>query len=470
MASRVLLVSANRCTVPERVFPLGLTQVHTALRQAGHTCGWFDVLAQGPPLEEVIESFQPDFVGISVRNIDDVILRNNETFYQDLIPLCARLRRATQRPLILGGSGFSIFPRELLELSSADFGIAGEGEVTFPTLIRSLERGEPYDQIPGLVFRRGGRVVTNPPCAGAVAHEVSEADRPEAATAHYLNSTGVLNLQTQRGCSFRCCYCTYPLLEGRRHRRRPPELVAAEFTQLQRLGAKYAFIVDSVFNSSTAHVQEVCEAILRAGVKIAWGCFLRPRGLTPELMKLMVRAGLAHVEFGSDSFCDEVLRAYQKDFSFDDIQYSTELAWNENVDFCHFLIAGGPGETMETLQRSYESSVRLRNPVIMAVAGMRIYPETPLHRRALDEGVIEPDTDLLTPCYYLAPNLNAETLLSQLKQLAQRSPNWVVGDPGPAYFKLVEKLRKRGVVGPLWSYFSAIQRLWPQEAPDSAMV
>jgi hypothetical protein len=123
---------------------------------------------------------------------------------------------------------------------------------------------------------------------------------------------------------------------------------------------------------------------------------------------------------------------------------------------------------METLQRSYENSVQLGSPVIMAVAGMRIYPQTPLHRRALEEGAIQPDTNLLNPRYYLAPGLNAETVLSQLRQFAQRSPNWVVGDPAPAYFTLVDRLRKRGVVGPLWSYFSAAQRLWPQAAPSTA--
>jgi radical SAM superfamily enzyme YgiQ (UPF0313 family) len=97
-------------------------------------------------------------------------------------------------------------------------------------------------------------------------------------------------------------------------------------------------------------VAETCEAILRTGSKIPSGCFLRPRGLTPELMKLMGRAGLAHIEFGTDSFCDEVLAAYHKDFTFDDALHSSELAHQERIDYCHYLICGGPGETLETMQ------------------------------------------------------------------------------------------------------------------------
>ena len=154
--------------------------------------------------------------------------------------------------------------------------------------------------------------------------------------------------------------------------------MADEFEALERQGAKYAFIVDSVFNSSPTHVAETCEAICRRKLTIRWGCFLRPQGLTPELVQLMARAGLAHIEFGSDSFCDAVLHEYGKDFTFDDIQQSSEAARAAGVDCCHFLICGGPGETLETLRLGFENSLRLRGAVIMAVAGMRIYPGTRL--------------------------------------------------------------------------------------------
>ena len=207
----------------------------------------------------------------------------------------------------------------------------------------------------------------------------------------------MLNIQTQRGCAFHCCYCTYPLLEGRAHRRRPAEAVAEEFEQLQTLGARYAFIVDSVFNSSPRHVAEICEAILARNLKLKWGCFLRPQGLTRELMKLMARAGLSHIEFGSDSFCDEVLEAYEKGLSFDDIAKSSELAHQEKLDYCHFLIAGGPGETRETLRQGFERSTRLVGAVMMAVVGCAFIPARHLHQRALAEGVINSETNLLTP-------------------------------------------------------------------------
>lgn len=55
---------------------------------------------------------------------------------------------------------------------------------------------------------------------------------------------------------------------------------------------------------------ETCEAIVRRDAKVSWGCFLRPQGLTAEQMNLMARAGLTHIEFGSESFSDSVLDAF----------------------------------------------------------------------------------------------------------------------------------------------------------------
>jgi radical SAM superfamily enzyme YgiQ (UPF0313 family) len=468
MSSRILLVSINTCATPDPVFPLGLAQLAAALRVAGHEVRWHDVQVPGGSLEETLADFRPQFAGISLRNIDDVLIRKQETYFDGLNALCSRIRKAAGCRVILGGSGFSIFPRELFEFSGADFGICGAGDRSLVELISALEARRDVSGVPGLVRRHEGRIRIHPPAPAVAVPELDEADRPAAIVDHYLRTGGMLNVQTQRGCTFRCCYCTYPVIEGRTHLRQPPEQVAEEFAQAARLGAKYLFVVDSVFNSSARHVAEICEAIIHRNVKISWGCFLRPQGLGSELMQLMARAGLAHIEFGSDSFSDEVLASYQKDLTFEDIRHSSELARRHGIDYCHFLIAGGPGETPDTLQQGFERSRHLQNAIMMAVVGMRIYPGTHLFERALAEGRITRETNLLKPAYYLAEGLTQETVFSQLQEFSRLSPNWIAGDPAPAYARLVERLRQRGIAGPLWGYFSMIQRLWPQGVPASS--
>jgi len=461
MASRILLISINRYTMPAAVFPLGLAYLNAALRRAGHDTRWLDCHADSRPLSAVLAEYRPDFVGVSIRNIDDVSIRKRETFYDGLDAMIETVREVNPCPVVLGGSGYSIFPERLLQLTGADYGIQGEGEESFPALISALANGRDVTNIPGLVYRRGREIVVNARqlLRGAIGLEA--ADRPPRLVSRYLQRGGMMNLQTQRGCIHACCYCAYPVIEGPAHRRRPPDLIAHELAQLEAQGVKYVFIVDSVFNSSPRHVMETGEAILARKLNLRWGCFLRPQGLTPSLMDLMVRAGLAHIEFGSDSFCDSVLEAYGKRLTFDDIRRSSELARQHGVDFCHFLICGGPGETRETLDSSFENSQSLGGAVVLAVVGMRIFPGTALHRRLLRAGEMTDGADLLTPTYYVAPGLTEEEIFARLRQFSARSPNWIIGDPTPDYTRLVERLRGRGVAGPLWSYLPLIQRLWP---------
>jgi radical SAM superfamily enzyme YgiQ (UPF0313 family) len=327
------------------------------------------------------------------------------------------------------------------------------------SLISALEQKTDYSNTSGLVFRNADRIIVNPRNDSVRLRGLAMPERPDRLVEFYLRKSAMLNIQTQRGCAFRCCYCTYPVIEGRHYQRHMPEAVAEEFEAVQNLGAKYLFIVDAVFNSSNEHVTGVCEAILKRNLKIKWGCFLHPKNLTPELMRLMARAGLRHIEFGSDSFCDSVLEAYGKNFTFEDIYRSSELALREKVDYCHFLIFGGPGETRETMKQGFENSRRLQRAVILAVVGMRVYPGTLLYARARREGGAGIEADLLQPRYYLSPALTENEVFEHLHEFGRLSPAWIVGDPTPLYQKLTERLRAKGIVGPLWSYFAMMQQL-----------
>src|SRR5260221_1327383 len=131
----ILLVSGNRCTTPEPVFPLGLAHLSAALRRAGHDVHWWDSLTDGDLLPELPLNFKSDLVGISIRNIDDVIIRKQETYIGGLRELVDAIHQKLGCPVVLGGSGFSILPRETLEITGSDFGISGESEAPLLGLI-----------------------------------------------------------------------------------------------------------------------------------------------------------------------------------------------------------------------------------------------------------------------------------------------------------------------------------------------
>lgn len=451
VSSRVLLINVNQCEAPYPVYPLGLSHVAAALTGAGHEARLFDMSHEGPQLAKVIASFAPDVVGISLRNIDDVDIEKQRFFVPDLINVVQQVKQLVDAPIVIGGSAFSLFPEELLRMSGADYGVRGEGESATCALVGALKANEPIDTIPGLVYRRNGSVVSND-AHSSDSVDVSAAMHPRDLTDFYLRRSSMLNVQTQRGCGYRCCYCTYPLIEGQRFRYRDPKAVVDEIEEARRLGATYFFVVDSVLNTSREHVLGFCEELIRRELNIGWCCFLRPAGLDDELMSTMARAGLRHVEYGSDSFCDSVLQAYGKGFTFDDILRSSELARAHKVRYAHFLIAGGPSETEQTLREGFDNSRRLRRTVIFPFIGMRLYPGTPLYERAVSEGVVERSQSLLEPCYYVTPSLGEPGIRELLNEFGAESRNWVVGELPPELTRIAGQLRAKGVQGPLWEF------------------
>jgi radical SAM superfamily enzyme YgiQ (UPF0313 family) len=276
----------------------------------------------------------------------------------------------------------------------------------------------------------------------------------------YIDQGSLPGVQTQRGCPLRCCYCTYPVIEGKRSRFRTGEEVAEEMKRLVALGVHYTFIVDSVFNTRADHVVDVCEAIIRANINMEWECFLRPsRQMTRETLQLMHRAGLRHVEFGSDSFSDPVLKRYGKSFKFAEIEHVSQLAHELKLNYSHFLITGGPGETPETLEETLARAATLPGAYYFATIGMRVYPGTYLWKELNPEANGETAGDyLIEPRFYLAPGFTSEGLYGRLNEVRAKAHNWIIGDPPPAFVATMDKLRQRGVRGPMWEFVELLQR------------
>ncbi len=463
---RVLLINLNSYDQPYPVYPLGVAYIDGALREAGHQTQVWDGRMSRGSIEDALGAFDPHVVGVSMRNVDNVQQHSPRSFVKETIECCAQIRMRTNAVLVLGGSGFSIFPKELFEQTGVDFGIQGEGELTLNDLIRSLQAGGSVETIPGLVFRSdSGEVRWDPAGPRRAVFSSVPYHVPELIKA-YAGEGSLPGIQTQRGCPLRCCYCTYPLIEGKESRYRTGEQIAEEMRRLAALGVKYTFIVDSVFNTRADHVVEVCEALIRADTGVNWECFLRPRGATRELLALMKRAGMRHVEFGSDSFSDPVLKAYRKSFTFEEIRAVSEHAHALGLHYSHFLIFGGPGETPATIDETLERSAQLPGAYYFATVGMRVYPGTPLWREVAPEARGEVPADYLSePRFYLSRELEAGTLYQRLSAFRSQHPNWIIGDPPPNFVATIGKLRKRGVQGPAWEYIEYLQRMQASQQP-----
>ncbi len=443
---RLLLLSVNTTTYPYPVYPLGLDHIAGALAPR-HEVQILDmnVLGDTGHLDAAIGDFDPDVIGLSIRNIDNSDTLATKSFVRGYEGVIRSIRGSTKAPVVIGGSGFSIFPGELMARLDADFGVIGEGEFLGP-LLDALEEGTVVPELPGIIGR-GGSDRGPVSWTGAVKRRFRPAD---AQLRFYLKRGGILNLQTKRGCPFHCIYCTYPRIEGRRLRLNAPDEVAREARELQEKGARYLFITDSVFNSDYVHSMAVARAFHRQGLTLPWGAFFAPTRPPDGYYEGLAEAGLTHCEFGTETLCDTQLERYGKPFCVEDVTAAHESARRAGVHIAHYLLLGGPGEDARTLGETMERMEDFRKAAFFVFCGMRIFPGTPLYDLALKEGQIATGQDLLTPVFYRSKDVEPQEIISKVQKQARGRMNWVYGDGGEKSERIVARMHAHGHHGPLW--------------------
>ena len=140
---RVLLISANTEKINILPVPLGLNYVAAATQNKGHNVKVLDLMVHTDsrlPIREMIKSFHPDVIGISVRNIDDQNMNDPRFMLDEVKEIVLHCRSLSDATIVLGGAGYSIFPDAVLTYLEADMGIQGEGESAFPELLERLEK------------------------------------------------------------------------------------------------------------------------------------------------------------------------------------------------------------------------------------------------------------------------------------------------------------------------------------------
>lgn len=450
---KVLLISVNNETAPYPVAPIGAAYIATVLNNNGHDVRILDLCFVENDFFAVgnlLRDFLPDVIGISIRNIDNLTYNQSIFYLPRINDIVNFIKVNTHVPIIVGGSGFSIFPEEVLRYLQLDIGIVGEGETAFSMLISRLNGLNGLDTIPNLCYIKNGEFKLNDACYSSFDYSP---DRTLLDNKKYLQLGGMANIQSKRGCPFKCTYCTYPNVEGNTLRFREPGYIAEELREMEaKYGIDYVFFVDDIFNIPEEHAIAVCEEMIRCNLGIDWTCFATPKGMTAELAKLMKAAGCKGIEFGSDAGAEKTLRGLGKSFTIDDIVYAAECCNSIDLPNAHYIIIGGPEEDSATLNETFTLFEKIRPTAVIALVGIRIYPNTLLFRRAIKDSLIEKDRNLLEPVFYLTPKIDTATIFQKVSEYAKSQPNWILPSFNIRYnTHTLTLLRKMGTKGPLWN-------------------
>jgi len=430
---RILFISPNQCRLVFLPLPLGLASVVASLAPE-HEVLVLDFMFLDEPLarvDRVMAEFRPELVGLSVRNIDNQDSVHPEAYSPQVKELVDHLKELGPAPVVLGGAGFSVAPREFMEFTGADFGLVGEGEESFARFLQAYP-GREWEKVPGLIWRQEGRFRQNPL---APIRRLDLLPRPalEHFTPRLYEETpgsaglpGLIPVQSRRGCPMKCVYCTTPRLEGAATRAWAPEQVTSWLAHWhEQWGLTRFYFVDNIFNCPPAYGRRLCRAIEELRLPLAWSCLINPAFPDPELFHLIRAAGGAMVQVGNESGSELVLTGLGKGFDRNKVELTLKLLEAADLPYTCFLLLGGPGETPETVRESVALLERYEPKMVNLKVGIRLHPGLPLHRLALAEGVVRPADNLLWPRFYLAPAIR-EWIWDYLAEVTARHPNWIM--------------------------------------------
>jgi radical SAM superfamily enzyme YgiQ (UPF0313 family) len=406
------------------VAPLGLEYLGSFLKKHEVETDLLDLTWEDKPLEAVTGKLSQNsysVIGISIRNTDDSCLATRDFVLAQSKEIVRKIKKLTNTPVVLGGCGFSIMPKEVLEYCNADFGIAGDGESAMLELINSTnsksKNKSELGAISGLLFWQGSNLVMNEPVYQSPDNGLITGTRGFVDNLRYFNEGGQAGIETKRGCNRNCIYCADPLAKGRKIRTRNISDVIVEIQQLLEQDIYCFHLCDSEFNIDDNQATEFCHELIRLDFneKINWYTYATPKPFTLEFARLMKSAGCSGINFGVDNASPEMLDTLGKDFGSADIVNAAKVCHEVGIACMFDLLLGGPGETSETVEDTIKLAKRLPVTAVGVNVGIRIYPGTVFAEMVNEEGFspenpnihgkIEGNQQLLEPVFYLSSEL-----------------------------------------------------------------
>ena len=347
-----------------------------------------------PTITRLIRECEPDVVGLSVMTFQ------RATAFT-IARLIRHLRPATR--IVVGGYDPSLAPEAYASCTDVDFLVRGEGEHTFCELLRALEAGGSMPSIAGLSTRAAGgwshgaeraitRLQSNPLRLPNRAARVLEGYR--------LLGRQVDVVETSRGCTYDCSFCSIIEMRGRNFHVYPIERVIADIADARRHGARAIFLVDDNITLDIRRFGQLCEAIIEAGLN---DIEYLVQGMTSPLAQhgetlapLMKRAGFRYVFLGIENILDgdlEFLKARAKNARRGQGR-GTGNATIEAIEHLHRhglfvvggLIVGSPDDTRESIEANLAFARRYVDwPYIQHPTP---YPRTPMTQHFRDQGLI----------------------------------------------------------------------------------
>lgn len=311
--------------------PLGILYLAAVLKKEQISVKVIDVGAEKQSLNESLELIKkekPKIIGITAMT---PVLQGTVSLAQSI-----RNNFGNKIKLAIGGSHISADTNFVKRWPVFDFGVVGEGEITFVKLVENILE----DKLVKGIYQ--GRAV----------QDLNEIPWPERKLVNLKNYIKRASLISTRGCPFHCYYCSRPAVSDLVRVRNPKDIVDEMEWLYQYCWGDYLFQDDSL-TIEKEHTVNLCKEMLSRKKKFHWAAYTRVDLVDEELLKIMGRAGCCSLTFGIESGNDKLRsEVIGKKFNNEQIIKVLKLCWKFGINPDGFFMLGHPGETKKQVEET----------------------------------------------------------------------------------------------------------------------
>lgn len=258
--------------------------------------------------------------------------------------------------VVLGGVHPTALPHEAKK--HADSIIIGEGEMSYPALIKDIEKN--------------GKIKPFYKSNFVASEKIPSPDHSYSKTFNIITK-----VQATRGCPYKCEFCSLHIIEGRKYRTRPIKQVIKEL----KGGSKNIVFVDNSLTIDIAYTKELFKQMQNLGKKFA--CFgnINILGKDEKLLGLAEKAGCVLWQVGLESVSQESLKETGKNINkVNDYRNSIKLIKKYNMAVAATFIFGFDHDTPQIFDQTLEAIQNLELDTISCCI-LTPYPGTKLFKR-----------------------------------------------------------------------------------------
>jgi anaerobic magnesium-protoporphyrin IX monomethyl ester cyclase len=358
-------------------------------------------------IKGTIEDFAPSIVGISCKSQNFAsasrVAQLAKTVNKDIV-------------VIIGGPHPSLQKAEVLKEECFDIGVFGEGEITILEVLQAQSGHKALSQIPGIVYREGGKVVIN--SNRELINDLDTLPFPISTAPEVLKDyskypkDAFRNIFAIRGCPYNCSFCGSRYIWTRKPRFRSVENILQEIKEIQKLRINWIHFDDDTFGIKRSFIKELANGMARQCPDISWSCEMHVNLVDTEIISLMKKAGCKAIQMGVESGNNGILKEIRKGINIEDAINAARIIKKANIGLELFFMVGFPQETEETLNDTFKAIKNIPcDNIIYSI--FTPYPGTEIFDYCKQEGIITDNYDVSmcnhqSPINYFSPKIPRE--------------------------------------------------------------